>query len=79
MQISGNQTKPSLVNKPHAKVFPNQINRFLDQLCVMVHYHEAKSLRVAFFDIPVVFHTQSLIQIEHLLSVAFSINGFARF
>jgi len=51
MQISGNQTKPSLVSKPHAKVFPNQINRFLDQLCVMVHYHEAKSLRVAFFDI----------------------------
>jgi len=25
MQISGNRTEPSLMSKPHAKVFPNQM------------------------------------------------------
>ena len=61
MQISGNRTEPSLVNKPHVKVFPNQMPQSFPWpvlLCVVVHYHEAKSLCVTFFDIPVVFHTK---------------------
>jgi len=63
IQISGNRTEPNLVSKPHAKVFPNQMSQSFPLpvlLCfaVIVHYHEAKSLCVAFFDIPVVFHTK---------------------
>ena len=61
MQINSNRTEPSLVSKPRAKVFPNWTLRSFPSpvlLYVMVHYHEAKLLCVAFFDILVVFHAK---------------------
>ena len=61
MQINSNRTEPSLVSKPRAKLFPNWTLRSFPWpvlLYVMVHYHEAKLLCVAFFDILVVFHAK---------------------
>ena len=52
MQINSNRTEPSLVSKPHAKVFPNwtlQSFPWPVLLYVMVHYHEAKLLCVKSF------------------------------
>ena len=64
------------MSKPHAKVPICKLNAsivFLGGFAVCDGvYHEAKSLCVASFDILVVFHTRSLVQIHHLLSVAFS-------
>jgi len=82
MQISGNRTEPSLVNKPHAKVFPNQMPQsFLWSvlLCVWWCFIMKQNHFVLPFLIFRSFFTQSLIQIDHLLSVVFSINSFARF
>ena len=61
MQINSNRTEPSLASKPRAKVFPNWTFRSFPWpvlLYAMVHYHEAKLLCVAFFDILVVFHAK---------------------
>ena len=61
MQINSNRTEPSLVSKPRAKVFPNWTLRSFSRpvlLYVMVRYHEAKLLCVAFFDILVVFRAK---------------------
>ena len=61
MQINSNRTEPSLVSKPRVKVFPNwtlQSFSWPVLLYVMVHYHKAKLLCVAFFDILVVFHAK---------------------
>ena len=61
MQINSNRTEPSLVSKPRAKVFPNwtlQSFPWPFLLYVMVYYHEAKLLCVAFFDILDVFHAK---------------------
>ena len=74
MQINSNRTELSLVSKPRAKVFPNWMLQSFPWpvlLYVMVHYHEAFVLPFLIFWS---FFTQSLIQIDHLLSVALSIN-----
>ena len=52
MQINSNRTEQA-VSKPRAKVFPNWTLRSFPWpvlLYVMVHYHEAKLLCVAFVD-----------------------------
>jgi len=36
MQISGNRTEPSLVSKPHAKVFPNQMPQIVSLISFAV-------------------------------------------
>ena len=59
MQINSNRTEPSLA--PRAKIFPNWTLRSFPWpvlLYAMVHYHEAKLLCVAFFDILLVFHAK---------------------
>ena len=63
MQINSNWSEPNLVSKPRAKVFPNWTFQsfpwpVLLYVIIMVHYHEAKLLSVAFFDILVVFHAK---------------------
>ena len=60
MQINSNRTEQA-VSKPRAKVFPNwtlQSFSWPVLLYVMVHYHEAKLLCIAFFDILVVFRAK---------------------
>ena len=52
MQINSTRMEPNLVSKPRAKEFPNWTLRSFPWpvlLYVMVHYHEAKLLCVAFF------------------------------
>ena len=61
MKINSNRTEPSLVSKPREKVFPNWTHQSFprpDLLYVMVHYHKAKLLCVAIFDILVDFHAK---------------------
>ena len=88
MQINSNRTEPSLVSKPRVCVFPTvcmyfpteRFNRFLDRFCCIWW---CIIMKQNYFVLPFLifwsFFTQSLIQIDHLLSVALSINGFTRF
>jgi len=81
MQINDNRTEPSLVSKPHVKVFRNQMPQLFswpgNNCCVWW----CIIMKQNYFVLPILicqsFFIQSLIQIDHLLSIAFSINGFA--
>ena len=74
MQISGNRTEPSLVNKLHAKVFSNQMPQsfpwpVLLWWCIIMKQNHFVSPFLIFRS----FFTQSLIQIDYLLSVQRSV------
>ena len=83
MQRNSNRTEPSLVSKPRAKVFPNWTLQSFPWPALLYVMVIIIIMKQNYFVLPFLifwsFFTQSLIQIDHLLSVALNINGFARF